>query len=109
VILIPKWRAKLIIEDKLKLTQLEVHEIPSLMRQIRLLEANAVDQKAIDANKDEEIRNLKNEILLGNQQQANSLEIAEEWKQMYKKERRMKFLVGGIGLGIITLLTLASL
>ena len=109
VILVPKWRAKLIIEDKLKLTQLEVYEIPSLVRQIRLLEDNAIDQKVIDANKDAEIRNLKSDILLGNQQQSNSLQIAEEWKQMYKKERRMKFLVGGVGLAIITLLTIASL
>jgi hypothetical protein len=109
VILVPKWRAKLIVEDKLKLTQLEVYEIPSLVRQIRLLEANAIDQKVIDTNKDQEIRNLKSDILLGNKQQANHLEIAKEWEQMYKKERRMKFLVGGAGVAIIVLLTLVSI
>lgn len=85
-----------------------MHEIPSLARQIKLLESNLVDQKQVTANKDAEIRNLKNEILLANEQQSNSLEIAEEWKDMYKKERRMKFLVGGVGLGIIALLVLVA-
>ena len=106
---VPQWRAKLIVLDKLKLTQFEVYEIPSLVRQIKLLEANAVDQKIIDANKDQEIRNLKSDILLGNEQQANSVSIAEEWEKMYKKEKRMKFLVGGTGIVIIVLLTLVSL
>ena len=105
---VPSWRAKLIVLDKLELEQLKVYEIPSLAKQVRLLESNLEDQKKVTANKDLEIANLTNELYLANQQQANSLEIAEEWKAMYKKERRQKFIVGGVGIGIIILLVLVS-
>lgn len=67
------------------------------VRKVSIQEAIISDQRRIIDNKTDQI------FLLRQQLDVNA-DMVEYWEKQYKKQKRQKFLTGGIGLGLIVIL-----
>ena len=107
MVVLPKWMAIEVIKDldRLDLADSSIIllnlEIDGYVRQLGL-------QDRIILGHQEQIRNL-NEIIVN---RLDAIDIKEKeiahWKKQYKKQKRQKFLVGGIGLGLVVLAVIAN-
>lgn len=102
-----KWVATEVAKDLIRLDQADSTivslnlEIDGYVRQLGL-------QDRVIAGHQEQIRNL-NDIITN---RLDAIDVKEKeithWKKQYKKQKRQKFLVGGIGLGLVVLAVIAN-
>ena len=105
MVILPKWRAELIINDLYRLDYLdslnELNKSRIAMFERQLVDANIAikEQRSIVDDY---------ELVIGMQKsiRADLDDKVVYWKDAYKKAKRQKFVVGGVSLGLLVLILL---
>ena len=72
------------------------------------METIRAQQDRIRTNLEGVIEDQKSQMLLTDQQTDVQVKELDFWKKKYRKEKGKKFIVGGVGLGLLVVFALAS-
>jgi hypothetical protein len=106
-VILPKRIAIEIAKDLERLDACDSMSVLQVER-IGILESQVTIQKGIALDRLEQIGNLQNIVDHNAEIITLGSEEVELWKKQYRKQKRQKFLVGGIGLGLIAILVIAN-
>jgi hypothetical protein len=102
VVILPKSWATKVLQDLERKDQLETDnvELDSLLKievkKVAIKDGLINNYRQIEANMAEQISTL-NEITINKDNQI------EHWRKQYKKQKRQKFIIGGVGLILVAL------
>lgn len=107
IVVLPKRIAIEIVKDLDRLDQAD--SIVSLMEVEIVSYKNQLSlQQEIEQELNGKIQDLEKIIETNKNKDKVADKEIEYWKKQYKKQKRQKFLVGGIGLGVLALLFIAN-
>ena len=107
MVIVPKWRMELIVNDLYKLDYLDsLHKLNEV--RIGMLNRQLVDADAIIKHQEDVIANNR-QIQELQVAQRNSLKSESDyWQESYKKQKRKTVLIGGIGVGLLAIIILTK-